>query len=193
MSKPNKILITGTGRCGTTFLMRLFAHLEMPNGVKAESTERGIFSNCNSGLELDVHLTNVARSPYILKCPSYIDKLDSAVKKVEIDWLIMPIREYQEAAQSRADHGRAAGGYLRGSNMQTELAGAYKAIAHGIKIMTQHDIPFILLDFGRMVSDHTYLYNKLEPIMNKYDIDRKTFETAWCAASAKSKKNTRNK
>lgn len=193
MSKPNKILITGTGRCGTTFLMRLFAHLEMPNGVNAASSENGIFRNCNSGLELDVHLTNVARSPYILKCPSYIDKLHEAVKKVKIDWLIMPIREYQEAAQSRADHGRAAGGYLRGSNVQSELAGAYKAIAHGIRVMTQHDIPFILLDFDRMVGNHTYLYNKLEPIMKQYNIDRQTFETAWNAASAKSKKNTRNK
>jgi hypothetical protein len=193
MSKPNKILITGTGRCGTTFLMRLFAHLEMPNGVNADSSERGVFGNCNSGLELDVHLTNVARSPYILKCPSYIDKLHEAVQKVEIDWLILPIREYQEAAQSRADHGRAAGGYLRGSNMQSELSGAYKAIAHGIRVMTQYDIPFILLDFGRMVSDHRYLYNKLEPIMKKYAIDGKTFETAWIAASAKSKKNTRSK
>ena len=98
-----------------------------------------------------------------------------------------------KTARSRADHGRAAGGYLRGSNVQSELAGAYRAIAHGIRVMTQHDIPFILLDFGRMVSNHTYLYNKLEPIMKQYDIDRQTFETAWNAASAKSKKNTRNK
>ena len=52
MQKSNKILISGTGRCGTTFLIKLFTFLEMDTGYSRENYEKHISTNCNSGMEM---------------------------------------------------------------------------------------------------------------------------------------------
>jgi hypothetical protein len=51
----NKILITGTGRCGTTFLIKLFSFLNFNTGFNKDNYKVFIFSNCNSGLEKNYH------------------------------------------------------------------------------------------------------------------------------------------
>ena len=46
-----KILITGTGRCGTTFLIKLFSFLDFNTGYNRNNYKLSIYSNCNSGME----------------------------------------------------------------------------------------------------------------------------------------------
>lgn len=46
-----KILITGTGRCGTTFLIKLFTFLGFDTGFNETNYNNSISSNCNSGME----------------------------------------------------------------------------------------------------------------------------------------------
>jgi hypothetical protein len=46
-----KILITGTGCCGTTFLIKLFSFLDFHTGYDRNNYEKFISNNCNSGME----------------------------------------------------------------------------------------------------------------------------------------------
>ena len=57
-----KILITGTGRCGTTFLIKLFSFLDFNTGYNRNNYKLSIFSNCNSGME-----RNYNEKYYIIK------------------------------------------------------------------------------------------------------------------------------
>jgi len=43
-----KIFITGTGRCGTTFLIKLFTFLNFNTGFNKSNYQRFIFSHCNA-------------------------------------------------------------------------------------------------------------------------------------------------
>ncbi len=46
-----KILITGTGRCGTTFLIKLFSFLDFNTGYNRDNYNSSISVNCNSSME----------------------------------------------------------------------------------------------------------------------------------------------
>jgi len=46
-----KIFITGTGRCGTTFLIKLFTFLGFDTGFNKDNYKRYIMPNCNAGME----------------------------------------------------------------------------------------------------------------------------------------------
>ena len=65
-----KILITGTGRCGTTFLVKLFSFLEFNTGFNKDNYIESIFTNCNSGMERDY-----TDNYYILKNPAFIENI----------------------------------------------------------------------------------------------------------------------
>lgn len=69
-----KILITGTGRCGTTFLIKLFSFLDFDTGYNRNTYNSGICSNCNSGMEND-YKSNI----YILKNPTFIHDIENIV------------------------------------------------------------------------------------------------------------------
>ena len=51
MNNDNKIVISGTGRFCTTFLMILFTYLKLTTGFSPTNFHKGITKNCNSGLE----------------------------------------------------------------------------------------------------------------------------------------------
>ena len=60
-----KYLISGTGRCGTTFLIKLFSFLDYDTGYNMENYNNHIFKNCNSGME-----RNYDENYYVLKNPN---------------------------------------------------------------------------------------------------------------------------
>ena len=62
-----RILITGTGRCGTTFLLKLFSFLQYDTGYSKENYKNNIHDNCNSGME-----RHYKENFYILKNPNFI-------------------------------------------------------------------------------------------------------------------------
>ena len=74
LNKRGKILITGTGRCGTTFLIILFSILKMETGYNAENYQDFIFQNCNSGME-----RKFSAKVKILKNPEFISEIGSGL------------------------------------------------------------------------------------------------------------------
>jgi hypothetical protein len=182
----HKIIITGTGRAGTTFLVQLLTALGLETGFK--DIHEGIFENCNAGMECD--LTDES-APYIVKSPSLCDDLAGILSSGEyvIDHAFIPVRSLDAAAQSRIqvfNQAKPKGGYLRlllkGSKYKSVPGGLIdtdnpdeqpeilaKKLYNLIHTITAYDIPHTFLDFPRIVNDQQYLYKKLAPILEGID------------------------
>ncbi len=68
------IIISGTGRAGTTFLVQLLTELGLNTGFP--NSQAQIDPNCNAGMEVDIRDPN---APYIVKSPWLCDYLDEVL------------------------------------------------------------------------------------------------------------------
>lgn len=164
--ESNKIYISGTGRSGTTFLMLIFTFLDLPTGFSKENFKKHISnSGCNSGLEKEYGFHEK-----IVKCPNIIIKIPQILKdpRIKIQQMIIPIRNYEESAKSRERFRKNGGGLWNASNAEEQLLFYHKIMSEYLCYMVEYDIPTIFIDFNKMVSDPTYLYNKLEPIWKEF-------------------------
>ena len=180
-----KILITGTGRCGTTFLIKLFSFLDFNTGWYRDNYHLSIYSNCNSGME-----RKYTENYYILKSPLYIEKIENIVKdtSIKIKYVIIPIRDLKTSAKSRVKHGsHAPGGLWNSSDELTQIKFYKDILTNYIFISTKYDINTIFIDFDKMVNDEIYLFNKLKHILDEKNIDLDTFSRVYNDVSLTSK------
>jgi hypothetical protein len=163
------IVITGTGRAGTTFLMQLFTALGLDTGFP--DPQSGMFANCNAGMESDLRVEN---APYIVKSPNICDYLDEVVEsgEVVIDHALVPMRDLFSAAESRREvmrtsdetalvEGVIPGGLWRTKEPSEQEKVLLQALYNLIYTISKRDIPMTLLFFPRLVNDPEYLYGKL--------------------------------
>lgn len=198
--KRRHAVIAGTGRAGTTFLVQFLAACGVDTGDIEWLDERA-----NAGLE--VPLLD-PRAPYLAKDPwlyTYCDQLD--MDAIEIDVVILPIRDLHDAVKSRLvqeksrviesmpDHFALADGYgvvPGGSIYSLEPLDLERILATGFYRVVQwavrNDLRVVLLDFPRLVRDGDYLINNLWPWLSKY-CDRGVAEHAF-ASTAKAEKVT---
>lgn len=181
-----KILVSGTGRCGTTFLIKLFSFLEFNTGFNRNNYKQFIFSNCNSGMERDY-----TDNYYILKSPGFIENIEKIIKNqsIKVKTMIIPIRNFDEAALSRVKNGNNAGGLWCATDTDSQLHHYNKIMSKYVYFMTKYEINTIFLDFEKMVNDSTYLFNKLETILIEKNIDYNTFISVYDEVSLTSKPN----
>jgi len=163
------IVISGTGRAGTTFLVQLLTALGLDTGFT--DIDSGIDSNSNAGMEWDLRRPD---APYIVKSPWLCDYLDEALDSGQyiINHAIIPMRDLYSAAESRRDVARRAGADLaqeeiRGGLWHTELPEQQEMVLANqfykvVYTISKRDIPMTLLLFPRFVCDSEYLYRKLE-------------------------------
>lgn len=176
-----KILITGTGRCGTTFLIKLFSFLGMDTGYTAENYKQCIEPCCNSGME------NEHTSPRrVIKNPTFLTRIPEIVSSVPISHVVIPIRRYRPAAQSRVSHGGNPGGLWGAHDEPSQIAYYHKILAEYLVHMVTYDIPTIFLDFERMIVDKAYLYERFKPAW-KEGVTEEAFSSAYDLASSSSK------
>ena len=184
-TKPEKILITGTGRCGTTFLVRLFSYLQFDTGFDETNINNFIDEMANAGLEVhhnDPH--------YIIKNPVYLEIMEEIVKSVTIKNVILPIRNFEESAKSRSSHGTNKGGLWQATNEKEQIEFYNKILSNYIYTMTKYDITTTFIDFDRMVTDKVYLYQKIKGILDEKAISFETFSEMYDRASSVSKPET---
>ncbi len=178
-----KILITGTGRSGTTFLMIILTLLNMDTGFNKENYEEYISTNCNSGLE------NFIDVPYqIIKKPSFIYEIENMIIKdnLKIKYVIIPIRDNQQVSLSRKNNKNYNGGLWNAIDYESQIIFNNKIIYDYICNMTKYDIPTIFLNFEKMINDSKYLYEKLKPILENTTFD--DFNNAFNLATENQKK-----
>lgn len=179
-----KILVTGTGRSGTTFLMRLFTYLNMKTGIKIKEIDKSIDPSCNSGIEL-----GYTDKIDIVKNIAATRGLDFFCKEFDIEYVIVPIRDYEEAAKSREFFKNSSGGLLWGAtDYKSQMTEYYKSIAILVKDIVKHDLKTTFLDFEKMTKNKEYLYKKLEHILPNIDFD--SFCKSYDLATAKSTKSS---
>jgi hypothetical protein len=167
------IIITGTGRAGTTFLIQLFTSLGFDTGFTNFTSN--LFLNCNAGMEWDFRKPN---SPYVIKSPHLCDYLDDVLetKNVIIEHAIVPVRDLYSAAESRRNVTRTSdeklykekipGGLWHTDNPDHQEAILTKQLYKLIYTITKWDIPITLMHFPRLVQEGGYLYSKIKPILN---------------------------
>lgn len=178
-----KIFITGTGRCGTTFLIKLFSFLKMETGFTKNNYIHSISKNCNSGLER-AYTSNYK----YLKNPCFIIEVDEIYSKFENNIVfIVPVRSFEESAKSRESHGHANGGFFNAKNFDEQLSFYHKSLSEFMLKTTKYDIEVIFLDFARMISDKKYLYMKLQDILDHENISYDQFVCEYEDATLSSK------
>lgn len=162
-----KILVSGTGRSGTTFLIILYTLLGLDTGFDESNYENEIYSECNSGMERGYN------SPYsIIKNPEFIFQISEIISSgIEIECVIIPIREYEKSARSRVSHGHNAGGLWHANNQEEQVNYYHKIMAEYLVNMVDYNIPTIFLSFEQMVSSPEYLYFKLRPTLKNISYD----------------------
>lgn len=174
MSLNNKhIIITGIGRSGTTFLVKLFTEMGLDTGFTQGNYP--IFDNCNAGLEISLKKLG---APYIVKDPRLCDYLSEIIAKGKIiEHAFIPVRKLEHAVESRIsvekrsqyilETRKSIPGGLWGTNsvdaQQDVLTEKFYRLVQGL---TTYDIPCTFLDFPRMANDVNYLFTKLKPVFD---------------------------
>jgi len=185
MKKPRgHVVITGTGRAGTTFLVQLLTNLNLDTGYNAETMSKGIQENARAGLENDVRKDS---SPYIVKSTYFCDYASEVVKRedLRLEHVFIPVRDLFAAAESRRFVTRKAVSKMpflkrlkntikppkvAGGLMHSRVKRKQETILMGqlynlILALSEAHIPVTLLQFPKLVKDSAYLYEKLKPIL----------------------------
>jgi hypothetical protein len=205
MHPSRKVLITGTGRSGTTFLVQLLTELGLDTGYTPKNVDANIDGHCHAGLERDLLASAEIRgvhgwlrqpkhavrdliygpppTPYVIKNPALCDTLGQvlAERRVAIDHVYIPMRDLPSAALSRVRVGGADGSVLGGlwkTAVPDEQEAVLAKMYFGLMYtLAVHDVPHTLLVFPRLAEDWAYTYHKLWFLVK--DIDAGTFRAAF--------------
>jgi hypothetical protein len=180
-SRRHHVVITGTGRAGTTFLIQLLTYLGLDTGYDVSSLT--VYEHARAGLEHDLRRDD---APYIVKDPWFCDYAADILPRndVVIDRVFIPMRDLHAASESRrlvtantpvdpqAPDAGVPGGLWHttdGAEQETVLLGQiYKLLL----ALSDVSVPVSLLRFPRIVKDGPYLFDKLAPILRGMGRDR---------------------
>ncbi len=175
-------VVAGTGRSGTSFLVRLFDACGLETGLEANAW----YSRARAGHEYA--LDSKEPLPYVVKDPwlfTYCESID--LDSITIDALILPIRDLMLAARSRVHQERLAvlDGPLGGRD-SLQLAGTTPGgVLYSLDVVDQarilavgvhkllhwaaaNQLPLYLLEFPRLVEDPHYTLDILWPWLGEH-------------------------
>lgn len=183
--EQGRIIICGTGRAGTTFLVQLFTALGFGTGFSLEDSFNLVDEISHAGLERD--LVDDA-NPYVIKSPCFSDQLDWALKtkSIKINAAVVPMRNLFNAAASRRRVYREAYNRgldpvaQRGSLWHTEKPEKQEEVLalqfyKTILPLVEFEVPIYFAEFPRFVRDPDYLFRTLQLLMTIHDVDRSEF------------------
>lgn len=186
------ILISGTGRSGTTYLVQLFTALGFDTGF--DMNQENTSPDCNAGMEWDLRNSNL---PFIVKSPWMCEYLDSVLSNgdIHIEHLIVPVRDLFSAAESRRDVMRRTeinglkgsqnvpGGLWGTSDPAMQEQALTERFYKLLWTTAKYDVPLTLLEFPRIVHESEYLRKKLIPIFGRWRLQKKRFNYAFSLVS----------
>jgi hypothetical protein len=188
-----RIIITGTGRTGTTFLVQLFTALGFDTGFTVEEALGEVDEISKAGLER-VFLDRV--NPYVIKSPLFIDELMEALesRRIQIHAAIIPMRDLFAAAESRrrvcaeAEARGKSGALHPGSLWHTQIPEQQEEelaiqFHKAVFSLMRFDVPVIFPEFPLLVRDPRYLFRKMQPLMEEHGVDQAEFLAAHARAS----------
>jgi hypothetical protein len=186
MLSRKHIVITGTGRCGTTFLVELLTYIGLETGFSAEDIVSKKHKEARAGLEHDIRSKDC---PFIVKSPWFCDYAKEVIARedIVIEHIFIPIRDLNAAAESRRHVENAAVSNLSFLEKLKYMIKP-KALAGGLwhtsstkpgkqeeilmrqiyKLMlaiSETSLPVTFMRYPRIVKDCPYLFEKLKPIL----------------------------
>jgi hypothetical protein len=191
------VVITGTGRAGTSFLVQLLTHLGLDTGYRPEDAKQRLNNVARAGLEQEF---TSADSPYILKTPRFCDQADEVLRRgdIIIEHVFVPMRDLEAAADSRRFVTREAHSqwspwkrFLKRMRGRDGVPGGEQLTSQGVSqealllqrvyklllILSNEHIPVTFLRYPRLVKDSEYLFRKLRPLLN--GIAYEQFNSVW--------------
>ncbi len=192
-SRPTgKVIITGTGRAGTTLLMRIFIRLGLPTGFTVADIAAVEQMTGRAGLECDFSGLDFRNLPEIVKSPYLSDLLHDALQQnqIVVDQIIVPIRDLDQATNSRvrvsararekgADPLDVAGGMWETTDPEQQKNVLAQKVYALTQTATQNRIPIVFLSFPDFARDVAYFVETLGPFLKKrYAISQKQLRAA---------------
>jgi hypothetical protein len=179
----DKIIIAGTGRAGTTFLMQLFTALGFNTGFPLDAPTDRI---ARAGLETAVDVANPGNDlHYVLKSPFFADHLGKMLSdgRLHVHAAILPLRRLFDAAESRRRIYREAGPSAQGSLWCTDDPDEQEDILarkffETIQPLVEHETPIYLLDFPRLALSAAYSFSTLAPLLVEHGVEEAEFIAA---------------
>lgn len=185
-----KIIIAGPGRSGTTFLMFLLTELGFDTGMALYRKEDCWYGDTRAGAEFDVSTYDIfehpEQFPTIIKGPSLSFSLREAFTRMKVDHVIMPVRNFQQAAESRIDVGLnwpepfISMVNINLSEMMKQKVMSACNLGFAIEACMMHDVLFTLMRFPDFALNEDYCHWSLSRI---FDLDRKKFHGAFIEVS----------
>ncbi len=163
MSAGPKVIITGTGRAGTTLLVQILTDLGLDTGFVSDHR---VDERVHAGLEFKIESPN---APRIVKDPNLSRRLGGLLDAgmVEVEHVIVPIRDLDIAAASRIRNTKYGSnlhtfGGLFGTARATRQREALALLFYELFwTITRHELPHTLLEFPRFAEDWEYAYRHL--------------------------------
>lgn len=183
-SPRRHVVISGTGRSGTSFLVELLTHLGLDTGYRVETLEQRKSKLARAGLEHDIRDSD---APYIVKNPSFCNYAEEVFSREDIvvEHVFVPMRDLKAAAESRRFvtnqavasmslikkfhfylHPKHVSGGLTSDADQQEQKLLNQIYQLSLAISCTC-IPVTLMRYPLIVQDSSYLYSKLEPILGE--------------------------
>jgi uncharacterized coiled-coil protein SlyX len=189
MPRRNHLLIAGTGRAGTSFLVRYLTAVGLDTTLSRQGDAAFWDEDANAGLEELPVTGDPASWPYVIKTPwlhQFVDQL-LADESVGVEAVIVPVRSLSEAAASRvvlelrAVHaaqpwmadcqppwntwGFTPGGCLMPLEPLDQARLLAVGFYHLIERLVSKEVPVVFVAFPRLVHDPEYLFAKLAPFL----------------------------
>lgn len=186
-SERRHLLIAGSGRTGTSFLVRYLTAAGLETHLSRRGGVAWFDEQANAGLE-DFPLSKLDPDlPYVVKSPWTYELIDELLADpvIRVDAVIVPMRDLVEAAASRVvleqrsihqhspwmagldrswtAHGHTPGGVVYSLEPLDQARILAMGFHHLLERLVRADIPVRLLSFPRLVEDPDYLYDQLRP------------------------------
>lgn len=171
-----KIIIAGTGRAGTSFLVRLLTRLDIDTGWNRNVD--GFIPSIRAGCEIqwgsDHH--NIPPSPEwletaprIIKSPYLSRHLTALVEQgTKIDHVIIPIRDLDDATNSRLNAGLS----WFSEDFEEEKRNLTETLAKCTNDCDMFQIPRTFLRFPQHVKDVDYAFVEMAKVFPELDRER---------------------
>lgn len=174
------VVIAGTGRAGTTLLVQLLGNLGYDTGLGRLT----YYAQAHAGLEsslLDADAPHVIKDPG-LELKSLLDQ--GLVTPQSIEWLVIPVRDLDQAVLSRkhrslAAHKLDAAGGLTGTRRPWKQREELAARVHQLlEAAAVYELRCVLVGFPRFAEDADYAHRVLTPLLPE-DCSAADFRAAW--------------
>ena len=186
--RRNHLLIAGTGRAGTSFLVQYLHALGLDTHLSRHA-DPSWSQSANAGLEDLPFLSLNEDLPYVVKSPWLGGMIDQVLSqdRLVVDAVLIPVRDLRDAASSRVilelrnifeqanwmlsfdetwdEWAQTPGGIIYSLDAIDQERLLAVKFARLVQALVKRDITLIFLDFPRIVEDAEYLFRKVKDFL----------------------------